>query len=252
MKAMARFPGLTRAIRLDEFKEFSIRMKHSFTVVCTLASMMAVGFALPAFSAQTEAPSAPLLAGSQAGPSKVAVIGFEQAVLATNEGRRTFTTIQAKYEPKEAALKSENTEIDALKKDLQDKGTTITDADRNARLKTIDTKTKDLQRQAQDDQTDMNSEMQDAYTSLAPKVGAVLDAYAKEQGYTLVLDGTPQQNTQSPILWFGPQTDITKAVIDAYNAKSGIPAPAAAPAATHTAPRSTPRTGPRPGAARPQ
>lgn len=245
---MARFPGLARAIRIDEFKEFSIPMKRSFTILCTLASMMAVGFAVPAFSAQTAASSAPLPSGSQAGPSKIAVIGFEQAVLATNEGRRTFASIQAKFQPKEAALKSENSQIDALKKELQDKGSTLTDADRSARLKTIDEKTKTLQREAEDDQNDMNSEMQDAYSTLAPKVGAVLDSYAKQQGYTLVLDGTPRQNSQSPILWFGQGTDITKAVIDAYNAKSGVPAPAAtaAPAPARTAPRSAPRTGARP------
>ncbi len=240
---MDRFPGLARAIRIDEFKEFSIPMKRSFTVVCTLASMMAVGFALPAFSAQTGASSP---SGSQAGPSKIAVIGFEQAVLATNEGRRTFASIQAKFQPKETALKSENSQIDALKKELQDKGSTLTDADRNARLKTIDEKTKTLQREAEDDQNDMNSQMQDAYSTLAPKVGAVLDSYAKQQGYTLVLDGTPRQNSQSPILWFGQGTDITKAVIDAYNAKSGVPAPAATAAPAHTAPRSAPRTGARP------
>lgn len=220
-------------------------MKRSLTVVGIFSFMM-VAASMPAFCAQNEPPSAPSPAGTAApaGPSKVAVIGFQQAVIATNEGRRTFAAIQAKYAPKEAALKSENDQIDALKKDLQAKGATLTDADRNARLKTIDEKTKDLQRQAQDDQSDMNSEMQDAYGALAPKVGAVLEAYAKQQGYTLVLDGTPQQNTQSSILWFSQGTDITKAVVDAYNEKSGVSAPSAAPA------RTTPRSSARPGAGR--
>jgi len=33
---------------------------------------------------------------------------------------------------------------------------------------------------------------------------------------------------QSPILWYGDGADITKAVVDIYNAQSGVPAPAAA------------------------
>jgi outer membrane protein len=66
--------------------------------------------------------------------------------------------------------------------------------------------------------------------------------YAQGQGFSLVLDAS-QQN--SNVLWATPTTDITKPVIDAYNAKSGIPAPANVPSAP--APRSTtpaPRTPP--------
>lgn len=222
-------------------------MKHSLTVFCTLASLLTVGSAVPALSAQTEPPSAPLPAGTAApaGPAKVAVIGFQQAVIATNEGQRNFGAIQTKYAPKEAALKNEQSQIDALKKDLQDKNSTLSDADRATRQRTIDEKTKDLQRQAEDAQNDMSSDYNDAFTALAQKVYAVLQTYATDHGYTLVLDGTPQQNVQSPILWFSPGTDITKAVVDAYNAKSGVPAPAAT-----AAPAPAPRTS-RPGASQP-
>ena len=46
-----------------------------------------------------------------------------------------------------------------------------------------------------------------------------------------MLDVTEQQ---TPVLYTGPSTDITKALVEAYNAKSGVPAlpaPAKAPAA---------------------
>ena len=56
-----------------------------------------------------------------------------------------------------------------------------------------------------------------------------LSAYVQEHGYTLVLDVSTQQ---SPVLYAAESTNITKPVIDAYNLKSGVPAPpAAAPAA---------------------
>jgi outer membrane protein len=60
---------------------------------------------------------------------------------------------------------------------------------------------------------------------------------AQGQGFNLVLDAS-QQN--SNVLWATPSTDITKAVIDAYNTKSGVPAPANVPSAP--APRSMPGT----------
>ena len=80
--------------------------------------------------------------------------------------------------------------------------------------------------------------MSDMYQQLAQKVYAVLDAYANQQKFTLVLDASNQQN--SPVLWASPATDITKAVVDAYNAKSGVPPQPAAGAAALRGPAHTP------------
>jgi outer membrane protein len=62
--------------------------------------------------------------------------------------------------------------------------------------------------------------MNDMYQQLAQKVYAVLDAYANQNKFTLVLDTSAQQ---TPVLWANNSADITKAVVDAYNAKSGVP-----------------------------
>jgi outer membrane protein len=70
--------------------------------------------------------------------------------------------------------------------------------------------------------------MQDMYTTLASKVYDVMQSYAEAQGFTLVLDVSQQQ---SPVLYASGGTNITKMVIDAYNLKSGVPAPPAQPAA---------------------
>jgi outer membrane protein len=39
------------------------------------------------------------------------------------------------------------------------------------------------------------------------------------------------------VLWANPSVDITQQVVDAYNAKSGVPAPAAAQPAAPQSPR---------------
>jgi outer membrane protein len=245
-----------RAIRIEELKEFVIPMKRSLTVACMLASAIGAGsiaFTNQAAAQAAEPPSAPAPAGSlaHAGPTKIAVIVFQQAVAQTNEGQRNFAQLQQKFAPKQAQLKSQSEEVDSLKKQLQDAGTNLSEDERNLRLRTIDEKTKALQRVAEDDQNDFNSALNDTYQALAQKVYAVMQSYASQQGYTLVLDDTPQQNSPSPVLWFNPSTDITKAVVEAYNVKSGVP-----PAATTgvpAAPRSptTPRTT-HPSTTRPQ
>jgi len=149
-------------------------------------------------------------------------------VAQTNEGQRNFADLQKKYAPREAQLKTLGEEIDTLTKQLQAQGDKLSDAERASRAKTIDDKNKQAKRMLEDAQNDMNSEMQEMYNGLASKVYDVLASYAQQQGFTLVLDVAQQQN---PVLYASDSTNITKAVIDAYNVKSGVPAPPAQPAA---------------------
>ncbi len=176
-------------------------------------------------AAQTPAASAPPAAAA-AGPTRIAVVAFQMAVAQTNEGQRDFGDLQKKYAPKEAALKSLSDEIDTLNKQLQDQGATLSDVERANRSKAIDDKKKQLDRETEDLRNDGQQDMQDLYTSLASKVYDVMQAYAEAQGFTLVLDVSQQQ---SPVLYASGGTNITKMVIDAYNLKSGVPAPPAQP-----------------------
>ncbi len=204
-------------------------MKRSLVLFLMLAS----GFALGAIAQTPAVPAA-------SGPAKIAVIPFQEALAETNEGQRDMADLQKKFEPKRAQFKSLADEIENLTKQLQAEGSKLTDAERARRAKTIEDKKKQAQRFGEDAQADFQNEMQEMYSGLASKVGSVLIAYAQQQGYTLVLDVSQQQ---SPVLYFSPTTDITKAIVDAYNAKSGVPAPPAQPAAA------TPKPAPKPPAA---
>jgi outer membrane protein len=62
-----------------------------------------------------------------------------------------------------------------------------------------------------------------------------MDTYARQQGFTLVVDTSTSEQQAPLVLYSSPSTDITKAVIDAYNVKSGVPAPAPQPAAAKPA-----------------
>jgi len=161
----------------------------------------------------------------------VAVIAFQAAVGQTNEFQRNFADLQKKYEPKRAQLKTMADDIDTLEKQLQTQGDKLSDAERASRAKTIDDKKKQAQRFAEDAQNDLTSEMQEVYNGVASKVYDVLASYAQQQGFTLVVDGSSNQQQAPVVLYASPSTDITKAVIDAYNLKSGVPAPPPQPAA---------------------
>jgi outer membrane protein len=195
-----------------------------------LIGALAAGM-VPASYAQT--------AAAPAGPLKLGLVSFQDVVTQTNEFQRNFAELQKKYDPKRQELKALGDEIDTLTKQLEAQGASLSDTERATRAKTIDDKKKRAQRTADDAQKDFQDEMQQMFNSTASKVGEVLMDYAKQQGYTLVLDGGEQQ--QGPfVLYSVPSTDISKAIVDAYNVKSGVPAPASLPAAPAPNPAAKP------------
>ncbi|HEX4285936.1 MAG TPA: OmpH family outer membrane protein [Terracidiphilus sp.] len=174
------------------------------------------------------------------GPVKVAVIAFEAVVSQTNEFQRNLADLQKKYEPKRQSLQTLGSQIETLQKQLQSQASTLGDAERERQARTVSEKQKQLQREQEDDQNDFQQEMQGTFSGVASKVGDVLVAYSQQHGYTLVLDGGNQQ--AQTVLYHTPATDISQAIVDAYNTKSGVPAPAHPQAAAPVAPRAPART----------
>jgi Skp family chaperone for outer membrane proteins len=191
----------------------------------------------PASQPAAAQPAAEAPVTPQAIPAKIALVAFEQAVFATNEGQRAVQDIQAKYKPKKDQIETLSTEVDSLKKQLQSAPATLSDAERATKLKAIDTKEKQLNREAEDAQTAYNTDLQEQYGKIAGKVSATLKKYVQDNGYTLLLDVSSQQ---SNVMWANQSTDVTQAVVTAYNTSSGVAAPApSAPAAAAPRPRPT-------------
>jgi len=218
-------------------------MKRSLTFACLLVC----GLGLSASAQTSLAPPASTASATAApaGPTKIAVIAFQSAVGGTNEGQRNFAQLKTKFDPKQAQLKAQSDEIESLKNALKSQGDKLSDQARAAQTKTIDDKEKLLQRSAEDAQNDFQTEAGEVYQQLAQKVYEVLQGYAQTNGYTLVVDISTQQ---SPILWAAQSTDITAAIVQAYNVKSGVAAPVGG---SPTAPRPA-GTGNRPPAAAPR
>ncbi len=174
-------------------------------------------------------------------PAKIALVSFEAAVFATNEGQKAIQDLQAKYQPQKAKIDSEGADVDSLKKQLQSQPN-LSDTEKQNRARTIDTKEKQLQRDGEDASAAYQTDLQEAYGRIAQKVNGTMQTYVQQKGFTLLLDVSGQQ---SNVLFADTKTDITRAVIEAYNTASGV----AAPAGGVSTP--APRTTPRPAAPRP-
>ncbi len=225
-----------------------------------LLSALSAGSMTAVATAQTASPSAtpkaPATATAgqtapapQAVPAKIALISFEQAVFATNEGQRAVQDVQKKYEPKKAQIDTLAQEVDTLKKQMQSAPATLSDEERANRLKAIDTKEKTLNRDAEDASQAYQADLQEVYGKVAQKVNVAMRQYVQQNGYTLLLDVSSQQ---TPVMWAGnANTDVTQAVIDAYNTSSGVAAPPpSAPSAAR--PRATTPSATRPSTTTPR
>jgi outer membrane protein len=161
--------------------------------------------------------------------TKVGTISMEQAIFATNEGRRDFEALSKKLEPKQNELKGQNDEIDALKKQLSAQQDKLNDDAKATLVKQIETKQKSLDRQLQDAREDAQNQQNEIAQRILQKLGPVLIKYASDNGFGVIID-TSQPWPQSPVVWWGEAVDVTKPVVDVYNAQSGVAPPPASSA----------------------
>lgn len=203
--------------------------------------MFALTLNLSAQGAPAAAPTT-----TPAGGAKVGIIDVQQVIVATNEGQRDFEALQKKYDPKRNELQGLSKEVDTLKNQLNTQGEKMNEDARSKLVKDIEAKQKNLQRQAEDAQNEFQQEQQTIAQRILQKLGPVIDKYAKENGFSLLIDSSNPW-PQGPVLWAAQTVDISKAVVDQYNTVSGVPAPpkpATTGAASPSKPSSTPAAKP--------
>lgn len=191
--------------------------------IVSVAALAQTGSAAATPGARAAAPASPAPAVTGTG-TKVGTISMEQAIFATNEGRRDFEALSKKLEPKQNELKNQNDEIDALKKQLNAQQDKLNDDAKGNLVKQIETKQKSLDRQLQDAREDAQNQQNEIAQRIIQKLGPVLIKYAADNGFGVIMD-TSQPWPQSPVVWWGEAVDVTKPVVDLYNAQSGVPAP---------------------------
>jgi len=210
-------------------------MKRTFAVTLLLALSTFLQAQTNAAPSQASAPQQNAGTGA-----KVGVIDMQDAIIGTNEGQRDFEALNKKFEPRRIELQNLNTEIETLKKQLEAQGPKLAADARAALAKSIDTKTKSLQRSAEDSQNEYNQQRDEITQRLLQKLSPVITKYTADNGYGLIIDASVPW-PQGPVVLATSAVNITKPVVDAYNRQSGIPAPAATtPKATAPSPKPKP------------
>ncbi len=73
-------------------------------------------------------------------------VDFSTAVLQTAEAKHMFSDLQAKFGPRQTHLQQLNAQIESLKKQINDNAATLNEAEKSAKLHTLDTEERQMQR----------------------------------------------------------------------------------------------------------
>jgi outer membrane protein len=144
-------------------------------------------------------------------------VAFSAAVLQTAEAKHLFSDLQAKFGPRQTHLQQLNAQIESLKKQINDNAAPLNEPEKSAKLHTLDTEERQMQREADDFKGDTENASQQAFQSVAQKLYAFLQDYAKQHAYTLVID---RGSDTAPAVWYAAtNADITVDLIKAYDLK---------------------------------
>jgi outer membrane protein len=175
-------------------------------------------------------------AHAQTAGARVAIISMQEAVARTQEGQKLANDLQAKYKPTQDSMQKQVGEINTLRDQLQRGANTMSDDAKRDLIRDIQNKEKQLQRQREDAQADFNGELQAYQQQMLGKIMPVLDKFAKEKGYAVVLDIS---SPESPVLYAVNEVNITNDVIQLYDQEH--PAAAATPGAAASSPAAKPQ-----------
>ena len=174
--------------------------------------------------------------------NKVGVISVQGAIVGTKDGQKASQELDVKFAPRKKDFDSRQSELASLQDQYNKGGSVLSEDKRNQLARDIDEKKKRLERDTQDAQEELQTEQQRLLQSLGQRMMAVIEKYAKDNNYTLILDVS---NPNTPVLYASSGIDITSDIISLYDKNPG-------PAPTAATPTAAPGSAtPRPGAARP-
>jgi outer membrane protein len=222
--------------------------KLFFTTI--LAGAFVFGVSASALWAQGTAAAAP---ASSALPGKIAVINVRQAIITTSEGKQASAELQSQFAARQTELENLNKQITELRQRLAAGQSTLSQEETARLTRQGELLARQLQRKQDEYQEDVNASQGDVIDKIGRKMIDVLDRYARENGYVVIMDSSAQN---TPILYASNQIDVTQDIIrlydQAYPLKAGstTPKPASRPAAQPATPKPAPATS-QPPAAKP-
>jgi outer membrane protein len=175
-------------------------------------------------------------AATGASSTKVGIIHIQNAISGTKDGQRALQELQGKFLPKEKELAKLRDDIQSLREQYQKSANTASEEVRAKYAREIDQKTTALKRDTEDAQTEFDQEQQRLLSEIYQRMQVVIDKYARDNGYTLILDVS---SPQTPVLFASNTADLTTDVVALYDKNAPAPGSVSPAAPGSVAPPAT-------------
>ena len=189
-------------------------MKTWILTVCAGALLLA-----PMIRSQVNSAAGPA-------PTKVGVISMQSVVINSAEGKQFAAELETQFAARTTELRNLQKQIEDLQKKAQ--SSTLSDAERATVQADGERLTRAFQRKQQYFQNDVNAAQQELGSAIGAKMLGIVNQYAKDNGYAVVLD-TSSQTT--PVVYAASSVDVTQEITRLYDQKypakaAGTPAKA--------------------------
>jgi outer membrane protein len=164
--------------------------------------------------------------GGAAGPQKIGILNLQIAVTSTAEGKEAARQLQAQIAPRQGEMENMRKQIEDIQTRLRNGASTLSDDEKQRLIRENDALTRGFQRKQQDYSDDATESQHEAFDPIGRRLIEVIDKYAHDNGYAVILDGSSQN---SPVIYADNAIDISQDIIrlfdQAYPVKAGSTAP---------------------------
>ena len=150
--------------------------------------------------------------------ARVAVIDIRRVLASTREGQSATNKLAERAAPKRDELAQQQNDINSLQERLRTGD--LSEAAKQNLYVAIDQKTQRLRQETEAAEAEWNQDRQKTFQRLGTRVMDIINRYARDHGYVMVLDASPPQ---TPVLYASNATDITSAVIELFDKPAAPP-----------------------------
>ena len=165
---------------------------------------------------------------------KTGVINIRQAIASTAEGKQAGAELQSQFAARQSELEGLNKQINDLRQRLEASSGKLSQEETARLTRQGEVMARQLQRKQDEYQEDVNAAQGEVFDRVGRKMVDVLDRYARENGYVVILDSSAQN---TPILFASTNIDVTQDIVRLFDGAYPVKAGAATPKPAGTAPK---------------
>ena len=145
---------------------------------------------------------------------KIGVVDMQRALNECNAGKKAKEQVRAKFEKAQNELKAQRESLDRMRESYDKKALVLKEDERRNLEKDMEVRSLDFKRKYEDYQRDLKRTDAELTSGIVEQLYAIVAAYAKERGFTVVLE-----TSAGALVYADPSIDVTDEVIKRHNAR---------------------------------